>query len=323
LAIAVAAYFGFVRPAQQHMLSLERQCSKLVVAVKKLQSNDESARHGLRLIESLETQAGKLAAAESALDRLADLNRRLVEQANNVTAATTALAKLETVQGDIERHGVALSNTAETLESVSESTAAISTSIAASGDTARKASGSLAMLGEQQVDLAEGIAALSHQLSSLESAVVTRGDSLPQAEQVLAQVDALFEKLGGEAGNLADAQTHLDQLAGLKQEVLDSAADVPAAAAVLDQVWDLQEGLLQATSTISKARKLTVDMMLLEPVLDRVAKSLQPMSDATRLSRREEAKAAPRTRRTATADEPVSPWSSAINVFVALLNSDD
>ena len=35
LAIVAAAYFGFVRPAQEHMQSLERQCNKLVIAVKK------------------------------------------------------------------------------------------------------------------------------------------------------------------------------------------------------------------------------------------------------------------------------------------------
>ena len=321
LAVVAAAYFGFVRPAQQHMLSLERQCGKLVIAVNQLQRKDDTARHGLQLMNLLESQGEKLAAAEAALNRFTELRERLVQETDEVAQAITALEQLESVRADVARHSETLSSTANTLHELNNTTDSITTSISASGETARKANGSLVSLSEQQVELANGIANLSTQLSALETAVADRSDNLPKAEQVLAQIDQLFAKLTSEVQNLSTAQTQLSQLAGLKQEVLEQSADVPAAAAVLDQVWDLQEGLKQATSTIGKARQLTVDMMLLEPVLERVTKSLQPMSDATLLSRRKAAKAAPKTRQTASSMDAVSPWSSAINVFVALLSS--
>jgi len=144
VAVVALAYWGFVRPAQQHMLSLERQCGKLAIAVKKLQSKDDTARHGLRLIGLLEAQNDKLAAAEDALDRFDNLRQRVIEEANEVTVAITALEQLETVQSEVVRYSKTLTSAAATLNEMAE----VATAITASSDTARLAKGSLAQLGE-------------------------------------------------------------------------------------------------------------------------------------------------------------------------------
>ena len=262
LALIAVAYFGFMRPAQQHMLSLERQCNKLVVAVKNLQSRDDTARHGLQLINLLDAQSEKLASAEKVVAQFSALHDQMMQEADEMVQATAALQQMKAVRADIDQYGTALAD-----------------------------------------------------------AVAKLGEMLPQAEETLAQVDQLCGKLTDESESLAVAQKQLGQLAGLKQEVLEQSANVPAAEAALDQIWDLKEGLLQSKGTLDKVQKLTVEMMLLEPVLDRVAKSLQPTSEATRLSRRAAAKA-PKTRQTANSTEAASPWASAMNVFVALLGNN-
>ncbi|MGI9427274.1 MAG: hypothetical protein ACR2NM_01355 [Bythopirellula sp.] len=315
LVVITAAYIGFVRPTQEHMQSLEQQCNKLVLAVKKLQTKDDTARHGLRLIHLLDQQTEKLAGAERALTRLTRLRDEMIAEANDISEATAALQQLVKVRDEINESSAALTDAATTLSEM----ATISASITASGEVAREANGSLATLSNQQLDLATSIAKLGHQVMSLESQLQLRIKHLPQAQQSLDQIDELCDQLADESTSIAAAQGQLSELAAIKNEVIDQSDNVPAASAALDQIWDLKDGLLQAKGTLDKAQQLAVDMMLLEPVLDRVANSLQPAADATRISRREAAKA-PKTRQTADANS-ASPWSSAINVFVALLGS--
>jgi len=316
LAMIAAAYFGFMRPAQQHMLSLERQCNKLVVAVKKLQSKDDTARQGLRLINLLDAQSEKLASAERVVARFTSLRERMVQEADEMIEATAALQQMEDVRSDIDRYGETLAIAATTLSDMAE----VSASITATSEIAREANGSLALLGDQQSGLEGSIAQLSEQLSALEVQLALQSEMLPQAEQALTQIDRLCEKLAEETKSISTARQQLSQLVGLKQEVLEQSTNVPDAEAALDQIWDLKEGLLQAKNTLDKAQQLTIDMMLLEPVLDRVAKTLQPSVEATRLSLRAEAKA-PKTRQTASASNAASPWTSAMSVFVALLGN--
>lgn len=313
--IIALAYFGFVRPAHQHMQALERQCNKLVIAVKKLQKNDDTARHGLELINLMEAQSDKLASAERALDKFLALNDRLVAEANSLSETTAALSQISDVREDIEFHGETLSMAATSLDDLGE----ISKSIAASSDITRETNGSLATMSEMQSDLTISVARLSDQLTDLEAQLEMQSDELPEAELALAQIEQLCEDLMHETKNIATAQRQLSQLVELKQNVLDQSNTTPAAEAALDQIWDLQDGLLQAKQTLDKAQQLAVDMMLLEPVLEQVTKSLQPAAEATRLSKRAAAKA-PKTPLTASLTETAAPWSNALSVFVALLN---
>lgn len=314
IAVVMTAYFGFVRPAQLHMQSLERQCNKLVIAVKKLQSKDDTARHGLRLISLLDAQSEKLDNAERIVGKFASLNSRLVRAADELAKTTAALQLVEQVRTDVDRHGRTLAAAANKLDDMSE----ISESITASSDIAREANGSLVTMSQLQSELSGSVAHLSQQLAGLERQLDARSESLPHAEQALAQIEVLCENLMEQTESISIAQEQLGQLVGLKREVLEQSTNLPAATAALDQMWDLQDGLLQAKQTLDKAQQLAVDMMLLEPVLDRVAKSLQPAAEATRLSKRESAKT-PKTRQSMTS-AAVTPWSSALNVFVALLN---
>ena len=315
LALAAGAYFGFVRPAQEHMQSLERQCSKLVIAVKKLQGKDDTARHGLRLINLLGAQSEKLASAEKALEQFSLLHERMLQETESMTRVVGALQQLEVVRREVVGHGETLTSTANTLSDMAE----VSASIAASTDVARQANGSLEMLGKQQTELANNIANVSQQISVMEQKLSDRTESLPQAEQTLVQIDRLCQQLSDEAASVSTAQRQLGKLAQLKLDVIEQSANVTAAEAALDQIWDLKDGLLQAKNTLDKTRSLAIDMMLLEPVLDRLSETLKPTTEATRLSRREEAKA-PKTHQSVTSNPP-SPWSSAINVFVALLGA--
>jgi chromosome segregation ATPase len=261
LVVVAATYFGFVRPAQQHMMSLERQCNKLVTAVKKLQSKDETARQGLRLIKLLDAQGEKLAGAEQALAQFSAFRERTMLEAEQMAEATQALQLLEDVRSNVNRHSQTLVSAATTLSEMAE----VSASITASSEIARQVNGSLSRLGQQQSDLGGNITRLGGQLSGLETQLADRSHNLQNAEQTLALIDQLCEHLAGETKDLSTAERQLSQLAGFKQAVLEQTRDLPAAKAALDQIWDLKQGILQASSTIGKAQQLAVDMMLLGP----------------------------------------------------------
>lgn len=316
LFIIGAAYFGFVRPAHLHMQSLERQCNKLVIAVKKLQTKDETARHGLKLLCLLDAQNEKLDSAERVLEKFTALNDRFVEEAKALSLATAALAEIEQVRSDVHQYGATLTTASVALSEMGE----ISESITASSNIAREATGSLATMGELQTELTSSVAHLSGQLTDLETRLEAHSAGIPQAEQALAQLEQMCEDLKAETQSISAAQRQLNELVALKQEVIEQSQNMAAAEAALDQIWDLKDGLLQAKNTLDKAQRLTLDMMLLEPVLDQVTKTLQPAAEATRISRRAAARA-PKTRQSmAGTAASTSTWSNALNVFVALLN---
>lgn len=320
LAMIAVGYLCFVRPAQQQMQILERQCNKLVIAVKKLQAKDETARHGLKLLTLLDQQSEKIADAEQALTRFSKLRERMMLEADEMVGAMAALEQLEDLRSEVAEHYQTLDLASHKLSEMAE----VAALITATSDLATKTNGELATLGQQQADISNSVTKLSRQLLTLETQLNIRSNKLPQAEATLTEIDKLCDKLADEKDDVVEARQQLSALANLKQEVIKQAANVPAAEAALDQVWDLEAGLLQANNTLSKAKQLAVDMMLLEPVLDRLANTLKPTAEAARLSRREAVRS-PKTRQTAAAVEAEfeakSPWSNALHVFVALLGS--
>ena len=177
MGLIAAVYFGFIRPAQQHMVALERQYSALTHIVQRLQGKEAAACKGLALIEVLDRQAHKLASAEASLDTLVDLRKRLVEQAQAVVATTATLEQLETVREQVMGHNKTLIHLTHTLEEM----AGVAVAIGDASETARQANGLLENLAQQQTGLAREITSVSQHMSSLENEIISRSTNLPEA----------------------------------------------------------------------------------------------------------------------------------------------
>ena len=314
IALVAVTYFGFIRPAQQHLRALERQCSKLSVAVRQLQGRDSTATQSLRLIELLDAQSDKIAAAEDALDELTAVRNRLVEEADQLASATSALEQIDSVRHDVLSYGKTLARTAGTLDEI----AAVARAVETSNDMAREARASLHTLAGLQTELVDGLIFRGQQLSSLESQLAERGENIQLAEQTLGRIDRLCKQLTNNADTVATAHERLAALLQLKDDVLSQAADLSAAVATLQEIWDLRDGLLQAGGTVDQIQHMVVDVMLMEPAVDRAVQALRPVVEFTRMTHRLPTE---KLKIRQSRETEMSPWSIAIAPFVALLGS--
>ena len=318
--LVAAVYFGLLVPAKQHMAALQRQCGQLTQIVTQLQGRESSAEQGLRLIELLDNQSNKLAAAESSLNNLIAFRERLVDQAQAVAKTTATLDQLHAVEQKVASYNETLQHMTSTLAEMAEVAAAIAESSAESSKVAQKAKDSLGTLAELQSGLAGEITSVSGQLTSLENKIANRSSNLPAAEQTLAQIDELCELLATQSATVSTARLQLTGLVRLKNEVLEQSARLPKAAALLTMIWDLHEGMIRSSDTIAAAQQMVVEVMLMEPAMERAVAALKPMSDYHRLSSRLSAAGAPTTAvNSVRAALTSSPWAEVLKVAVTML----
>jgi hypothetical protein len=315
-AVVVAlAYFGFVRPAQLHVALLQHQCDQLTAAVTRLDRRGDAVGRGLHLIDLLDQQNSKIASAETALRELVDLRRRLADESEQIASAVGALDKLEEVRMQVDEQSRTLAEAAGALQQMDQ----VATSIATTRDVAQEAQGTLQELGQLQTHLVEDLArvsgtfpalkpvvediqqlcdrltdsenqvrratVVSQRLTALQDQLVDAVPTLPQAEQACRQMGSLCEKLEAQTTTVVVAQRQLDELSRWKSEVLAQTRDLSGAAAVLTQLWELRDGLLRSSGTLGEIQHLVVDMVLLEPAVQRAMLSLKPVVEMTRMSR--------------------------------------
>jgi hypothetical protein len=71
----------------------------------------------------------------------------------------------------------------------------------------------------------------------------------------------------------------------LKNTVMSGADHVDDADATLARLHDLQDGLRTATATVGDVQHMIVDVMLLQPAVDRAVAALKPVIELTRTAR--------------------------------------
>ena len=308
LVIVAITYIGFVSPTRKHMAALERQCRELSRVVKQLQGQETSTGKGLRIIELLESQGDKLTSASRSLDNLISLRKRIVEESKALSEMTTTIEDLENVKRRVADHGKKLEQMSQTLDEMAH----VASAIVHSNEVVLQAKDSMESLARHQSEVMNDILAVSEQLTVLEDKVITRENKLPQAEQTLGQIDELCQQLASESASVAAARIHLAGLAGLKNEVIEHSANIPEASQLLGNLMELRDRILRSGETIAAAQRMVVDVILMEPAMERAVAVLQPMTDYHRLTQHEPNQA-PKT------EETSSTWTEVLKVAFTML----
>ncbi len=314
LGLVVAAYVACILPAQQHLAALERQCSELTRVVQQLQGQQVAAQEGLQLLELLAGQAEAVEAAEDALEGFLTLRTRLVQECQAVATTTTALEQLHAARQLITVHNQGLEQMHQDLQQMADMEATLSVS----GDLAAQAANTLNALTRRQRDLTGEITTLGKQLTTLENAVLSRSGRLPQAEQTLVQMETLCERIAATQDNVTTARQQLVGWERLHAEILSQAAGWEEAKQLLTSLWDLRDAVLRSQEIITATQHMMVEVMLMEPAMERALTALRPFGDVQRTSQREAQQQLPLHRAGAVKQ---SPWPQVFRVAVAMLTN--
>ncbi len=310
-AMLLVAWFGLLRPSQQHLTGLERQVSQLTRTVSDLNATGNAAKGTNALLAQLQIQARQLGDAEEAFGRFEKLADRISAQTAAIEQATMTLDRVDTLHAGIAARGPAVGEASTVLGEMAD----LSAKIEASRDSAREARSSLAVLDALHQDLTVGMTKIDaatpvlddvqklvariagsatvvdhatevqERAGRLGRAVIDSEASIVDAEKSVERISGLTSSIVSQDTVTGPAEERLRRLVALKSAVVSGADHLDDADATLARFHDLRDGLRNATSTVSDVQHMIVDVMLLQPAVDRAVAALKPVIELTRTAR--------------------------------------
>ena len=252
-----------------------------------------AARSSLATVGKLRQEAVKAQAgygdALAALDKLTNLQQRLIGQYHSVLSAQTALAEFGRLREMAEAEAPHLTEARRSLDSLIE----LASLALAEQDRAVQA-GAIArewrelnerlIAGADQVGLARDA---SDELIAIKETVLCGSDQeQPQrAREALDELVEIRERLHGQTENLAAAQAGLDGLLSIKDRILARTADLADAVETLELTSDLHRQLQDSIRQFEGVRRWLVEIVMLEPTVERTMNALKPLADLANLRR--------------------------------------
>lgn len=132
------------------------------------------------------------------------------------------------------------------------------------------------------------LAALQDQAGQIESADAALRRIAAVQERLAAQTERLARlgsTLTAQAVDIDDAQDQLDRLVGLKSELLHHSSDLVAAETTLVHLQELTDWLASSAAVVGDLRHFVVDVVLLQPSVERAREALEPVISLTRAGR--------------------------------------
>ena len=93
--VMVVAYVGLVAPAWRQITALQGHVARLAVSVDSLNESRDGVTRATSLLERLEAQAARLAAAEATLDRYESLATRIADQSGPAEMAGVTMDRID------------------------------------------------------------------------------------------------------------------------------------------------------------------------------------------------------------------------------------
>ena len=310
-AMLLVAWFGLLRPSQQHLTGLERQVSHLTRAVSDLNATGNGAKGTNALLAQLQIQARQLGDAEAAFARFEKLAGRISAQTSAIEQATVTLEAVDALHAGITARAPAVGEASTVLDEMAD----LSAKIQVSRDSAREARSSLAVLDALHQDLTVGMtkidaatpvlddvqtlvsriagsAADVDHATTVQDRAAQLGRSVIETEQRIVDAERTIDRISGLTSSIVEQETvtgpaeeRLRRLVALKSSVVSGADHLDDADAALSRLQDLRDGLRNATTTIGDVQHMIVDVMLLQPAVDRAVAALKPVIELTRTAR--------------------------------------
>lgn len=224
-----------------------------------------------------------------AIDKLANLQDRLIGQYNYIISAQSVLAEFARLRELAAAEAPRISEARRTLESLIE----LESRTLGEQDRASQAVAALdqfRQLGDRVIAGAEQASQArdaADELLALKETILCGADfeQPGRAREALDELIKLRERLHGQADSLAAAQAGLDGLLSLKDRVLAQTGDLADAVETLELTSDLHRQLQDAMRQFEGVRRWLVEIVLIEPTVERTMNALKPLTDLANLRR--------------------------------------
>jgi len=208
----------------------------------------------------------QLSAVEGEVSRLTEAVEMLGTAGRDVADTTSLLARLE--------HQAARLRIAAADDAIEATEAAL------------VAAESLAGRARDSEGLAEDAEASIERVAGLHRDLHDAIAGFDAFSPLVERLEGLAASLAAEGDGIATAETRLGRLIGLQRQLVAGSVGLDDAAETLARLGDLRDGLAGITGTVGELQRFVVNVMLLEPAVDRAVRALEPVVEFTRAGRR-------------------------------------
>lgn len=213
--------------------------------------------------QDVETEAKNTKAASATLDRLASLQGQLIGQDENADIADRALKEMIALRNGLIEERQTLPDAIAALNEIA--------------DVLR-----LAASESAEAELAEsGL----KQLTALRTQLTAEADHLPAAQESATKLIALREQLSGNSDDFKTAEQNLTGLLRIQSNLGDQTIAVADAVQTLEILTDFNDEIRRHVNSLQGIRLSLMEIALMETVVGRVARTLDPLIQIGNLRR--------------------------------------
>lgn len=224
-----------------------------------------------------------------ALEQLQSLEDRLIGQYHATVNAHWTLDELTQLREQVEGEGPRLAGARQALEGLIE----VESRALAEGDRAEQAAASVAQwerLNERLIEASDDTAEardVGEELVAIKETILCGDDAMHRqdARKALVELIKIRDCLDGQSHEIAGAQVGLEGLLTLKDSILARTGDLADAVETLELTGDLNRQLQDAIQRFDNVRRWLVEIVTLEPTIERAVNALKPLEELANLRR--------------------------------------
>jgi hypothetical protein len=282
-------YFGVVRSNRVQMAKMQRQIDRLEQCVREVAGRGDSVENANGLLAQLSQQSQQTAEASRSLAEIRKLHRQLVDEAimlPSAVAATEGLVELK----DSVLEGAEGTRMASTALADVQQLVQLKDAVLAGAAETEDASQVLAASEELlwRLASAEGLTddarRVTEEILAMEEELRIRGGDTESAYSALERLLALRDLLEDQS-EVGVARSRVEQMLELKDAILARTHNLAEAVETWELATDLQDQFQEVSGSFERIRHRLVEILALEPTIQRAVRSLQPLTELGNLRR--------------------------------------
>ena len=263
LATLVMIYVVVARPAAQEMARMRQEIRSLEQSISAIAAQKDTVAETNSILALLTEQAQHHLAARDSLNQIQQLHQRLRAESHQLQPAQSTLTGLLSLKDDLIHAADETGEAADAMVDI-ESLQTRLVETAEMSSEARRA---------------------SDELLALEQDLICRGYDIDLAREALDDLTMFRELLVENADEVETAYQQVENLVALKDTVLSQTGDLADAIETLELTSDIYDQFQAAANSFRHVRTWLVEVVMLEPMLQRAMQSLQPLTELGNLRR--------------------------------------
>ncbi len=260
-------YIGIARPAAREMSMMRRQMSTLEQSIWEIAGHKESVQETNSLLAILNEQRAQTMAAQESFVEIQQVHQQLLAEAERVHTAMIAVSELGSLKDMLLANSDRADQAAEVL-SVSEDIYHRLANAASTTELALQVGGDLLTLRDDLID---------------------RNGEMDSARTQLNQLLVIRQSLHQDGKQVDVAKEKVDQLIALKDSIVDNTGDLADAIETLELTTELGRRFHDAAVSFDNIRHWMVEVVAMEPLLERARGTIDPLLELGNLHRMEPA----------------------------------